>query len=345
MCFLSTDLFAQDCPEGIFEKVPVPCWEGRTMLFLDNSYTADLEAKMQLPIGSLVGKQIEITSVSANPVWTVAGHIPSLNKSYSFKLYGSNKAVEPIVASLTLASDFSNAISYYKDRNIYLKWGIVYTYTDIIKVGIQDPVKVYDITLSGDPLMPTRMWLTANGDSGYVDVNMSGTNLGTKSPGLYHFDSMFYHDIQDTKGLGGLVPNNIRCQYTETARVIDHLKLTLGYVSWTKDRNCYNFKNRYQWSASTAVWNSKLNAYEITDVFGRTILYVEVDKRDLLWYTILDLTLNDALFHAIDPYSGITANSVFIPGVTPIGHKTPKTITNEPTVFIVDNSFYRGSIR
>ena len=189
--------------EGAFPFRPISEWIGQRFIFLPKSKKTQSYGYHNFGVGydKYVGRIAKVISVDKN------GNYPLV----TFKLEDNGKELEATAYTETIkgigpVADIDSARARWLHRTLWQKGSGLVLYDEekdefrSVKLKKYSPVQVVDIVAGWYEDTPVRFIIRSQaGDEGYVDLNLSGTNVAQILRGYSHFDDSFF--IEDPRKL------------------------------------------------------------------------------------------------------------------------------------------------
>jgi len=231
--------------EDPFVFLPISSWVGERFVFLPmNASVREFgyssfkggEGRYGRPeYDKYVGRIAKVVSVVDRRfgTWNVEFEIKDDGRRLTATAYGGS------IHNIALVADADNAGEKWLGKTLWYSGASIATYDEDtekfggIKVKKYSPVKVVGITLGWYNSSPVKFVLqTASGKIGFVDLNLSGTNVSEKLRGYNTFES--YFAIQN--------PRTIYKWSDEVWAAIEEAEILIGMtsrqalMSWGKPR-------------------------------------------------------------------------------------------------------------
>jgi hypothetical protein len=181
---------------GAFIFKPIPNWVGERFIFLPKSKKLQSYGYQSFKVDyeRYVGRIAKVISIDESD------YLPKV----SFKMEDDGKELKATAYSESIdgiapIADIDSARSRWLNKTLWIKEKELVLYDEekdkflSIKIKKYSPVKVLDIVAGWYNHEPVRFILqTASGDEGFVDVNLSGTNVSYILRDYSHFDEEFF---------------------------------------------------------------------------------------------------------------------------------------------------------
>lgn len=171
-----------------FKFIPIKDWEGLEFIFLPQSkssqeYGYQLFNKKDeqfkgIEYKKYVGKTIEVIELKKNGLWEVAFRVKETGEVLVTQAFGGT------IDNIALISDIKKARKKWIGKTLWTKSTELVSYNfekdtfNSVEIKKYRPVKVKNIVGGWYSSSPIRFILeTLNGKQGYVDINLSGTNV------------------------------------------------------------------------------------------------------------------------------------------------------------------------
>lgn len=171
-------------PKKAFDFIPISEWVGESFIFLPQSKHMQKYGYLSFGITyhKYVGRIAKVISVSGDDithklVFKMEDNGEELNTTFNFDS----------IDGIALVADIDNARSRWLNKTLWFKKKELSVYDEkkdtlfSIKIRKCSPVKVIDIIAGWDNYSPVRFSLQCpSGDEGFVDINLSGTNVSVE---------------------------------------------------------------------------------------------------------------------------------------------------------------------
>jgi hypothetical protein len=164
------------------------------------------------------------------------------------------------IKGLLLLEDLEKAREQWKGQTLWYKQALLSTYDEqtdklgTLSVKKYAPVKVVEINPGWDEEKPLRFVLESKGQLGFVDVNLSGTNVQREVRHLSRFEDYFltedlkqkykwsasvWQSIENNRVIGGMTMEQVRLSWGEPEKTAR----TATGEQWTYAAGVLTFKN------------------------------------------------------------------------------------------------------
>jgi hypothetical protein len=187
----------RDCPTAAFAFRPLSCWAGQKFIVLPKPKSRQKAGYGAFKPGKyedLVGHVMTVTALEQSATkQAVKLKDDATSKEYTLS-FGSDETI----ADLALLADLQAARDKWLGKTLWLLQPNLIAYDEpadsysTVKAPRFSGGKVTDVVAGWDSHLPVRLILqTADGQEGYRDVNVSGTNIRETSRDDNRFDDFF----------------------------------------------------------------------------------------------------------------------------------------------------------
>lgn len=183
---------------------PITQWVGERFIFLPSTKGLRKYGYQSISVGKgdfghptyqeMVGRTAEVIEVQKK----VGVHIVTLRMQDSGQTYSAEAITESIRGIAPLA-DLQAARTSWKGKTVWYKDNMLHTYDEEKDTFYEPfikrmrPVTIVDVVASWDEYRPVRIVIRFEpGEEGFVDVNVSGTNVPTILRDMHTFDEHFF---------------------------------------------------------------------------------------------------------------------------------------------------------
>jgi len=188
-------------PKRAFDFIPISKWIGERFIFLPQpKYSQKLGYQnFNVSYHKYVGRIAKVISVNESDYTTkVIFKMEDNGKKLSATAYSES------IRGIASIADIDSARSRWLNKTLWFKKNELSVYDERkdkvfgFKIAKCSPVKVIDIVAGWLNIEPVRFILrTPSGDEGFVDINLSGTNVSLLLRHKFLFDDIFF--TQDPK--------------------------------------------------------------------------------------------------------------------------------------------------
>ena len=184
---------------ALFPFHPLDSWRGQRFIFLpcpkasENNTYGDFSGKLTYKqYAGRIAKVISVEDFSGRV------HLEFEMEDTKDHVRASTLPGRESIIGMALFDDISNARQQWQGKTLWCKEGRLSTYNELTdEVGLlvvkkYSPVKVADVKAAWNDEKPVRFVLeTADGKQGFLDLNLSGTNVFKGARHLHRFDHCF----------------------------------------------------------------------------------------------------------------------------------------------------------
>jgi hypothetical protein len=183
----------------LFPFVPITTWEGQRFIFLPGPKAAENGTYDDFS-GKIVRKQYQGRVAKVISVSDFSGrvHLEFEMEDTHERLRARTVANKESIKGIALIDDISNARSQWAGKTLWCVLPRLSTYDErndlvgSITVKRYSPVKVVDVVPGWDEEKPARFLLeTSDGKRGFLDLNLSGTNVFKEVRHLFQMEYYF----------------------------------------------------------------------------------------------------------------------------------------------------------
>ncbi len=184
-------------PKQAFDFLPISEWIGERFIFLPKYKSGQQLGYQSFGVNyhKYVGRIAKVISISES----------DYSPKVIFKMEDNGKKISATVSysecinGIALVADIDSARSRWLNKTLWFKKNELSEYDErkdeifIVEIMKCSPVKVIDIVVGWFSDRPVRFILrTSSGDEGFVDINLSGTNVDLMFRHRYLFDDNFF---------------------------------------------------------------------------------------------------------------------------------------------------------
>jgi hypothetical protein len=222
---------------SLFPYIPIDSWAGRRFVFLPGPRASESGTYDDFS-GKLIRRQYQGRVVKVISASDFGGriHLELEMEDTQERLRARTLPGKESLKGIALIDDLGNARSQWVGKTLWSKQPRLSTYdeqndmTGAIAVKRYSPLKVVDIVSGWDEEKPARFLLeTADGKRGFLDVNLSGTNVFKEFRNLYRMD--YYFLVEDPHKLykwPGHIWNLIESSQIITGMTKEQVKMSWG---------------------------------------------------------------------------------------------------------------------
>ena len=184
---------------ALFPYVPLDGWVGRRFVFLPGPKASENEIYDDFS-GRLNRRQYQgrVAKVTGASDFSGRVHLELEMEDTRERLRARTLPNKESVKGIALIDDLDNARSQWAGKTLWCREPRLSTYDErndqlgALAVKRYSPLKVVDIVSGWDEEKPARFLLeTADGKRGFLDLNLSGTNVFKEVRHLYHMEHYF----------------------------------------------------------------------------------------------------------------------------------------------------------
>ena len=192
---------AEPTASAAFPFRPMRSWMGERFVFLPKPKLLPPDAPYEdfngkVTLRKYVGRIAQVTSVSESAGWV---YLEFEMEDDGARLRARTFPYKESIKGLVRLDDLNQARAVWAGQTLWSREGRIFTYdeqADIVSaLSIKRcaPVKVTDVVAGWDEEKPIRLLLqTAGGEQGFVDVNLSGTNVPKEARHLHRLEDAFF---------------------------------------------------------------------------------------------------------------------------------------------------------
>lgn len=211
---------------SLYPYLPVDSWVGRRFVFLPGPRSSENDSYDDFS-GKLIRKNYQgrVARIISASEFSGRFHFELEMEDTQERLRARTLPGKESLKGIALIDDLSNARSQWAGKTLWCRQPRLSTYdeqndqTGAIAVKRYSPLKVVEIVAGWDEEKPVRFLLeTAEGKRGFLDLNMSGTNVFKEVRSLYQMD--YYFLVED--------PHKLYKWSASTWNLIENSQITIG---------------------------------------------------------------------------------------------------------------------
>ncbi len=187
---------AASAAAALFTFHPINSWVGQRFIFLPGPKASENSAYEDFS-GKVIRKQYQgrIAKVISVSEFDGRAHVEYEMEDTQERLRAQTLPNKETVKGMALVDDLNNARSHWMGKTLWCKQMMISTYDELsdavsyLRIKRYSPLKVADVIAGWDEEKPIRVVLeAADGRRGFVDLNLSGTNVFQEVRHLHRFD-------------------------------------------------------------------------------------------------------------------------------------------------------------
>jgi hypothetical protein len=227
---------------SLFPYIPINTWVGKRFIFLPGPKSSENGSYGDFS-GRVIRKQYQgrIAKVIAANDFGGRVHLEFEMEETKEHLRAKTLPNKESIKGIALIDDISNARDRWAGKTLWCRQPRLSTYDEqndlsgTLTVKRYTPLKVVDIVSGWDEEKPVRFLLeTANGKRGFVDLNLSGTNVFKDFRQLYRMEDYFLAEdphkkykwsagtwnlIENSQIITGMTADQVRMSWGEPDRI------------------------------------------------------------------------------------------------------------------------------